>query len=578
MIFASFLLFALTMLVIFYPLVRTKSQQQEISLLDIYKKNYLATEQRLNKALQAGTLTQAQYDAQTADAARDLLKMDRQNRAILSKPARLIVVLIALLFPVLAIGGFWAYSYTPATRLYDSERARLMDSFAEWRDTLPESELDSLNNVLTIEPQPRDPEIFNELKYGFPALFYMSAKETHSNPQTLKLLGKILYDVKWYPAAHEVYSRVAELLPTDYISHAMLLDMEMQNAKGKITPAIEARANRLFALYPNETSLRVMYAQALYDNQMIDQSIQQWQTLRNIFASNNDPSKQAQVQQTLQAIDMILASIEQRTMETAQVRNYIFDIATFSALDWNALSDPAILTLYMVDLEDNTSIAYKELIITENTTFPTQLAINDFDRFNTVNDPIRNYEHLAIFGEITNAKDGAVLYATDLVELPKGAYEGALTFDPVADVKPFTQVMTQTVEQAKAIQNNRFLVQVNVPNVDFSALPEDATLNLFISPKGSRMPLAAKKIPSAKHLTFPITVEITDADRLMEASPSLFSLENLEVGGRLSMTTEVVGTAGDIESAKQTISPDKLNVLIFDQIREESKTSPMAPR
>ena len=90
------------------------------------------------------------------------------------------------------------------------------------------------------------------------------------------------------------------------------------------------------------------------------------------------------------------------------------------------------------------------------------------------------------------------------------------------------------------------------------------------------MPLAAKKIPFAKNLTFPLTVEITDENKLMQGTPSLFSYENLEIGGRLSMSNEAVGQAGDIESSKQTVSPAKANVLILDQIRDSSKMSPMA--
>ena len=77
MIFASFLLFALTMLVIFYPLTRSKSAQQEVTLFDIYQKNYVATEKRLSAELSSGKLTQAEYDVQNAEAARDLLKMSK---------------------------------------------------------------------------------------------------------------------------------------------------------------------------------------------------------------------------------------------------------------------------------------------------------------------------------------------------------------------------------------------------------------------------------------------------------------------------------------------------------------------
>ena len=118
---------------------------------------------------------------------------------------------------------------------------------------------------------------------------------------------------------------------------------------------------------------------------------------------------------------------------------------------------------------------------------------------------------------------------------------------------------------------------MNAPEVDLEALPNAATLNLFISTVGSRMPLAAKKIPAAKTLSFPLTVEITDADKLIPNSPSLFSYDNLEVGGRLSMTNEAVGTAGDIESIKEAIPEAKINVITLDQIRDSSKASPISP-
>ena len=575
MIFASFLLFALTMLVIFYPLTRSKSAQQEVTLLDIYQKNYIATEKRLSAELSSGKLTQAEYDAQNAEAARDLLKMSKKDSTNLSKPARLLVVLIALLFPVLAIGGFWAYSYTPETRTFDTERARLINEFTEWREIIPTSELDSLNGILAIEPQPRNPEIFNELKYGFPALFFMSAKDTHDNIPTLKLLGKLLYDVKWLSASHEVYTRVLSLAPTDFIANAMIIDIEMQSANNKLTPAIMEKMERFFALYPAETSMRVMYAQALYDNQMIEKSVEQWRILRELFAQNSDPSRKEQVQQTLQAIDMIITSVSQQAMETAQVRNYVIDLKTFADLDWNKLSTPSILTLYMIDQEENTSVAYKEILITPDAKFPTELSLNDFDRFDDVKSPIRNFEHLAVFGDITNVDNGESVYVTDMSQLAKGAYESALMFEPNSAEHEFSEPMQKTVDLVKAKKDQRFLVQVNAPNADLSAWPDDATLSLFISPAGSRMPLAAKKIPSAKNLTFPLTVEITDDNKLMQGTPSLFTMENLEVGGRLSQGSDVVGKAGDIESAKQAVSPSKANVIILDQVREESKASPI---
>ena len=575
MIFASFLLFALTMLVIFYPLTRSKSAQQEVTLLDIYQKNYVATEKRLSTELSSGKLTQAEYDAQNAEAARDLLKMSKKDSTNLSKPARLLVVLIALLFPVLAIGGFWAYSYTPETRTFDAERSRLINEFTEWREIIPTSELDSLNGILAIEPQPRNPEIFNELKYGFPALFFMSAKDTHDNIPTLKLLGKLLYDVKWLSASHEVYTRVLSLAPTDFIANAMIIDIEMQSANNKLTPAIMEKMERFFALYPAETSMRVMYAQALYDNQMIEKSVEQWRILRELFAQNSDPSRKEQVQQTLQAIDMIITSVSQQAMETAQVRNYVIDLKTFADLDWNKLSTPSILTLYMIDQEENTSVAYKEILITPDAKFPTELSLNDFDRFDDVKSPIRNFEHLAVFGDITNIDNGESVYVTDMSQLAKGAYESALMFEPNSAEHEFSEPMQKTVDLVKAKKDQRFLVQVNAPNADLSAWPDDATLSLFISPAGSRMPLAAKKIPSAKNLTFPLTVEITDDNKLMQGTPSLFTMENLEVGGRLSQGSDVVGKAGDIESAKQAVSPSKANVIILDQVREESKASPI---
>ncbi len=575
MIFASFLLFALTMLVIFYPLTRSKSAQQEVTLQDIYQKNYIATEKRLSTELQSGKLTQAEYDAHNAEAARDLLKISKKNGKTLSQPLRLLVVVIALLFPVVAIGGFWLYSYTPETRTFDSERSRLIQEFTEWRDVIPKSELDSLNGVLAINPQPRDPEIFNQLKYGFPALFFMSSKDTHDNIPTLKLLGKLLYDVKWLSASHEAYTRILSLEPTDFIANAMIIDIEMQDANNKLTPAITEKLQRFFALYPKETSMRVMYAQALYDNQMIEKSVEQWRILRELFAQNSDPARQEQVQQTLQAIDMIISSVSQHAMETAQVRNYVIDLKTFSDLDWNQLSTPSILTLYMIDQEDNTSVAYQETLITPDTKFPTELSLNDFNRFADVKSPIRNFEHLAVFGEITNLDNGNSIYVTDLSELAKGAYESALMFESNSADHSFSDAMQKTVDLVKAKKDQRFLVQVNAPNADLSTWPDDATLSLFISASGSRMPLAAKKIPSAKNLTFPLTVEITDDNRLMQGTPSLFTMENLEVGGRLSQGSDVVGKTGDIESAKQAVSPSKANVIILDQVREESKASPI---
>ncbi|WP_233145211.1 c-type cytochrome biogenesis protein CcmI [Wohlfahrtiimonas populi] len=563
------------MLVIFYPLTRSQSAQQEVTLQDLYQKNYVATEKRLSAELSSGKLTQDDYDIQNAEAARDLLKINQKNRTNLSKPARLLVVLIALLFPVLAIGGFWAFSYTPETRTFDAERSRLINEFTEWREVIPTSELDSLNGILAIEPQPRNPEIFNELKYGFPALFFMSAKDTHDNIPTLKLLGKLLYDVKWLSASHEVYTRVLSLTPNDFIANAMVIDIEMQSANNKITPAIQAKMERFFAIFPKETSMRVMYAQALYDNQMIEKSVEQWRILRELFAQDRDPARKEQVQQTLQAIDMIIMSVSQQAMETAQVRNYVIDLKTFADLDWNQLSTPSILTLYMIDQEDNTSVAYKEVLITPNMQFPTELSLNDFDRFADVKSPIRNFEHLAVFGEITNVENGESVYVTDLSQLTKGAYESALMFEPNSEDHAFSEPMQKTVDLVKAKKDQRILVQVNAPNADLSAWPDDATLSLFISPAGSRMPLAAKKIPSAKNLTFPITVEITDDNKLMQGTPSLFTMDNLEVGGRLSQGSDVVGKAGDIESAKQAVSPSKANVIILDQVREESKASPI---
>lgn len=577
MIFISFLFFALTVLVIFYPLVKSKSAEKEVTLQDIYQKNYVAAEKKLSHDLSHGTLTQAEYDAKNAEAARELLKISNKNSAQLSKPARLLVVLIALLFPLIAVAGFWVFSYTPETRTYDSERTRLMGEFTEWREMIPANQLDALDSILNIEPQPRNPQIFNELKYGFPALFFMSAKDTHDNIPTLKLLGKLLYDVKWLPAAHEVYSRILALSPNDFSANAMVIDIELQNSNSKLTPALIAKMDHFFALFPQDTSIRVQYAQLLYDNQMIDESIVQWNILRDLFAKNTDPERKEQVQQTLQAIDMIIVSISQRTFETSQVRNFVIDVKTFESLDWTTLSNPAILTLYMIDHEENTPVAYKEVLITPDSAFPTQISLNDFNRFADVKSTIRDFEHLAVFGEIIDANSGETLYVTDSGELVKGAYESAVAFEPTSAEHAVSESMQAVIDATKAPKAERFLVQVNAPDVDLATLPEEASLTLFISSQGSRMPLAAKKIASAKSLTFPLTVEITDADKLMAGSPSLLGLSNLEIGGRLSMGSDVIGKEGDIESVKQPIPANKINVISLDQVRESSKASPMVP-
>lgn len=575
MIFISIILFVLTMLIIFYPLFQNKTAA-EPTLQDVYTKNYLATEARLKKSLDNGVITQTQYDQQQAEAARDLLKLTQKHQSKLSNGARTAISVVALIFPVAAIGGFWAHSYTQDVQEYDQKRSELTPELQAWLDRIPESELETFKSIVEVEPQPPKPELFEDLRYVFPTLFYMSAKQTHDNPKLLKLLGKLAYSAQWTPGTLDAYNRVLALSPNDYIANVSVLEVDLQNAKKKIPKRLVERLDHFFTLYPNDTYLRILYAEALYERGQFKESIAQWKEMRDLLAKSAKGNPQGE--QALKTLDTFIASIEQGMMETAQVRNFDVKTALDAPIDWQNITSPLIMTLYMMDFEDNTPIAFKESLIAPNQTVPAQMVLNDFNRFDAVTTPIRNFEHLAVFGTLKPVDGDEILYLTDVVELPKGAYESAVAFMPSSEASPINDVMQKTIDAAKAKTAARYLVQVNAPDVNLSTLPESARLTLFISQEGSRMPLAAKAIDSANSLTFPLTIEITDQDRLMAGNPSLFATPNLTVGARLSQGSEAVGQAGDIESVKMPIAPEHSSVILtLDQIRETSKTSPVAP-
>lgn len=71
---------------------------------------------------------------------------------------------------------------------------------------------------------------------------------------------------------------------------------------------------------------------------------------------------------------------------------------------------------------------------------------------------------------------------------------------------------------------------------------KSGTLFVFLRrPEGPPMPLAARRVNEP---TFPMTLTISDADRLKEGA-SLASYDRLEVGARLSTTGEATGKPGD---------------------------------
>lgn len=565
MIIITFLLLVITCILAIYPLF--SSEKKPYSLKDISRNLYEKNEKDLQRSLHEKEITEEEYEHQHTEAARQFIRLTDAKKDRLTNGIKGFVIVLIFLIPAITAVLYWRFDYTPEAQSFDYERKTLSPLLDEWVTLIPERELDTIQDFSQIKPEPSD-AIKQKFQYTFPLLTLLSAERSHNDQKLLKLLARMYYDVNMFETAYEIYDRITHNDPSDFIGRYMKLDIELMANKNVISPKIAASFKALIHDYPEMPILQMQFSQLLYENGQQEESLAQWENLKRYYQAKHD-------EKGIGLVDEVIMMIQEKSLETSTLRNIDVTLQQGDA-DLKEIPQDALISIYLMDFEDKVPVAFVEVPLTA---FPMKIKLNDFNRFETVTTPIKNFEHLAIFADIHSPKSDKPIYSTPLIEIPKGAYESSLGFEATpssSSENEATQLMQKTVSLAKEVAKNQFYFTLTLgEEIDLSTLPESATLYVFLNLPNSTMPIAAKQIVNAKSLKFPYTLMLSNEDLIVPNAPELKTYDQLVAKARISRTNESVGLENDIESEGVSVSQThKSGTLHLDKIRTTSRPIP----
>ncbi len=626
MILTTVLLILITLGVILYSLFFKRSFKK-VRLKEVYREKYHSDTEALERSLNAGKLTQAEYEHQKTELARDLLAVSREDRQF-SMPTLALFVLLGAFVTGLTATYFWKTDYAEAEKTFDLERDHYLPIVEAWLD---EMDLEALRNGATpADFPPPDDLISSEEGYrgAFRVLNYLSTKDEHQDAKLLYVLasfylGYAQYEKGFLDTVYDIYVDLysVEKEPSFFLQSS-LVRLQYLRGNEELTPRIEGLFDTLATNYPDEEAFLLDYVDVLQKHNKAEKAnaylrhfyyrsalapnitltaeeepfiaeLTEWadrlniEWLRNRHLTDEMPYPDNFIQlltsdpdSAKRVVQVFNASVENDDPKRLYVlldlflkRNEFFLLPP--VLEALESIEPQNYHIDRVYLNLEFSMAYLLGDAAKGRLTPE--LVNRFNALvrNYPDDVTQFFEYGLILGN-NGLYDGAI---TQLESFKEGILDPnakSATESVIRDFRARKASEANALNEAKeesAVAESGYRVELSLaPNFNVDAVNPNGILFVYLRPEGSAggPPLAAKRIPLREIQSWPLTVTIGENDRLMGGGKPFAEMKGIAVSARISQTGDPVAGAGDYETGIVVIRGDQEDSLslILDRMVE----------
>ncbi|GGZ92685.1 c-type cytochrome biogenesis protein CcmI [Ignatzschineria ureiclastica] len=378
-----------------------KGSQQYPRLKDVYRDKYLDETESLEDDLTRGKIDQAEYDEKKTELARDLLEVAKPDRS-LNSLSKGIIAIFGLAIIGLFSTTFWEDGYSKEAKELDTQRTIALPYVKEWLASTPLEVLQRGETIADLNP----PEALQYNLLGtLAALNLMSSSTHHSDPKELNLLGKLYLNMDQLGLAEKAYLDLYRVEnPVNNNTLYTLLNIQLAMNNYQLDQRLEGLFDNFVLRNQENESLLLYYGTVLFENQKIDKSMYFFSLLadrypegsenRNMIlnmiatltngaemggANGMNHSAQGPGQQQSQQQSQQSSQQQSQTAENATTSTPIAVSIEQNAVSAEALSQDAVLYLFVRKNEVGPPLAAKRIPLGAMGGFPVNLTITDAD-------------------------------------------------------------------------------------------------------------------------------------------------------------------------------------------------------
>ncbi len=356
-----------------------KGSEKYPRLKTVYRDKYLDETETLDDDLKRGKISEEVYEATKVELAQDLLAVAHQDRQ-LSGMTKFIVLLFVGVIVTFSAVYFWGTGYQEEAKNLDKQRSLAMPYVQKWLASMSIAELQQGNTIMDLNPPV---ELQDNLLGTLAALNLMSAKDHHTDPKELNLLGKIYLNMDQLQLAEKTYLDLYRLDPNNDNTYYTLLNIQLAMNDYKLNGRLEGLFDQFVMSNPTNESLILYYATVLFENQKVEKALHYFSMLADLYPEDSENHKLIS--------QMIAGLIGQASGQAAETKpmteesqveigkNAVNVLVNLTEIDRSTIPQEAILFLFVRNQEVGPPLAAKRIPIAAISEFPVQLQVTEQD-------------------------------------------------------------------------------------------------------------------------------------------------------------------------------------------------------
>lgn len=356
-----------------------KGSEKYPRLKTVYRDKYLDETETLDDDLKRGKISEEVYDATKVELAQDLLAVAHQDRQ-LSGMTKFIVLLFVGVIVTFSAVYFWGTGYQEEAKNLDKQRSLAMPYVQKWLASMSIAELQQGNTIMDLNPPV---ELQDNLLGTLAALNLMSAKDHHTDPKELNLLGKIYLNMDQLQLAEKTYLDLYRLDPNNDNTYYTLLNIQLAMNDYKLNGRLEGLFDQFVMSNPTNESLILYYATVLFENQKVEKALHYFSMLADLYPEDSENHKLIS--------QMIAGLIGQASGQAAETKpmteesqveigkNAVNVLVNLTEIDRSTIPQEAILFLFVRNQEVGPPLAAKRIPIAAISEFPVELQVTEQD-------------------------------------------------------------------------------------------------------------------------------------------------------------------------------------------------------
>lgn len=405
------LLFVLITLIILAISFWGKGSAKFTRLQDVYRDKYLDEAETLDDDLKRGKIDEATYEATKAELAHDLLAVAHKDRS-LSNGTKAISVMFGSAIVLFSGAYFWLDGYSEDAKNLDAQRYIAKPYVENWLASITVEDLQRAQNLMDLNP----PEpLQNNLLGTLATLNMMSARDHHTDPKELNLLGKVYLNLDQLDLAERTYLDLYRLDPNNTNTYYTLLNVQLAKNEYKLDQRLEALFDQFVMKNPENEGLLLYYATVLFENQKMDKALHYFSILADLYPEGSENRKvitnmvaglaaqqNMNVDQNAGNVtnnDTNSNDVDQEAVTTSNAGIPV--TVNLAGVDLRSLPQEAILFIFVRNAEVGPPLAAKRIPIAGIEGFPLSIALTDADLLMPGSASLTDSDNLSISAKIS---------------------------------------------------------------------------------------------------------------------------------------------------------------------------------